>query len=151
LKKKSKQTEHRSITPPKNQSYPLGMTTLVVAAIIQDENGNYLCAKRGDWKAAAGKWEFPGGKPEAEESLEDAILREIKEELNTQIRVRRQFDRSITGDVELVCFVCDLVGEKPNQSTDHSELRWVPESELSKLDWAEPDLPALKRILIPFC
>jgi hypothetical protein len=30
-------------------------------------------------------------------------------------------------------------------------LRWVPESELSKLDWAEPDLPALKRILIPFC
>jgi 8-oxo-dGTP diphosphatase len=151
LKKKSKQTEHRSITPPKNQSYPLGMTTLVVAAIIQDENGNYLCAKRGDWKAAAGKWEFPGGKPEAEESLEDAILREIKEELNTQITVRRQFDRSITGDIELVCFVCDLVGEKPKQSTDHSELRWVPESELSKLDWAEPDLPALKRILIPFC
>jgi 8-oxo-dGTP diphosphatase len=151
LKKKSKQTEHRSITPPKNQSYPLGMTTLVVAAIIQDENGNYLCAKRGDWKAAAGKWEFPGGKPEAEESLEDAIVREIQEELNTQITVRRQFDRSITGDIELVCFVCDLVGEKPNQSTDHSELRWVPEGELSKLDWAEPDLPALKRILIPFC
>ncbi len=107
------------------------MPTLVVAAIIQDENGNYLCAKRGDWKAAAGKWEFPGGKPEAEESLEDAIVREIQEELNTQITVRRQFDRSTTGDIELVCFVCDLVGEKPNQSTDHSELRWVPESELS--------------------
>jgi 8-oxo-dGTP diphosphatase len=151
LKKKSKQTEHRSISPPYNQSYPLGMTTLVVAAIIQDENGNYLCAKRGDWKAAAGKWEFPGGKPEAEESLEAAIVREIQEELNTQITVRRQFDRSITGDIELVCFVCDLVGEKPVQSTDHSELRWVPEGELSKLDWAEPDLPALKRILIPFC
>jgi 8-oxo-dGTP diphosphatase len=127
------------------------MTTLVVAAIIQDQNGNYLCAKRGDWKQVPGKWEFPGGKPEANELLEDAIVREIQEELNVQITVKRQFDRSTTGDIELVCFVCDLQGEKPTQSTDHSELRWVPESELSKLDWAEPDLPALKRILIPFC
>lgn len=127
------------------------MTTLVVAAIIQDSNGNYLCAKRGDWKASPGKWEFPGGKPEADEPLEDAIVREIREELGVEISVQRQFDRSTTGEIELVCFVCDLVAEKPTHSTDHSELRWVPESELSKLDWAEPDLPALKRILIPFC
>jgi 8-oxo-dGTP diphosphatase len=127
------------------------MTTLVVAAIIQDSNGNYLCAKRGDWKASAGKWEFPGGKPEADEPLEDAIVREIREELGVEISVQLQFDRSTTGEIELVCFVCDLVAEKPTHSTDHSELRWVPESELSKLDWAEPDLPALKRILIPFC
>lgn len=127
------------------------MTTLVVAAIIQDSNGNYLCAKRGDWKASPGKWEFPGGKPEADEPLEDAIVREIREELGVEISVQRQFDRSTTGEIELVCFVCDLVGEKPTHSTDHSELRWVAESELSKLDWAEPDLPALKRILIPFC
>ena len=127
------------------------MTTLVVAAIIQDSSGNYLCAKRGDWKASPGKWEFPGGKPEADEPLEDAIVREIREELGVEISVQRQFDCSTTGEIELVCFVCDLVGEKPTHSTDHSELRWVPESELSKLDWAEPDLPALKRILIPFC
>ena len=127
------------------------MTTLVVAAIIQDQDGNYLCAKRGAWKAAAGKWEFPGGKPEAGEALEDAIVREIREELRVEISVKRQFDRSTTGEIELVTFVCELTGDKPTQSTDHSELRWVPESELSKLDWAEPDLPALKRILIPFC
>ncbi|MEY3561523.1 MAG: hypothetical protein RL068_675 [Actinomycetota bacterium] len=127
------------------------MTTLVVAAIIQDEVGNYLCAKRGDWKASPNKWEFPGGKPELGESLEAAIVREIKEELGVEINVKRQFDRSTTQDIELVCFVCDLVGQKPTQSTDHSELRWVEERELSKLDWAEPDRPALKRILIPFC
>ena len=127
------------------------MPITVVAAIIQDQAGNYLCCKRGDWKASPNKWEFPGGKPEAGEALESALVREIKEELSAEITVLRQFDRSITGEIDLVCFVCELTGPKPTTSTDHSELRWVPEAELSKLDWAEPDLPALKRILIPFC
>jgi len=131
------------------------MAQVVVAAIIQNPQGQYLCCKRGDWKSAPGKWEFPGGKPEPDESLEAAIVREIQEELGVAIKVQRQFDRSTTkvGEVEidLVCLVCDLVDEIPTRSTDHSELRWVPEEELSKLDWAEPDLPALKRILIPFC
>jgi 8-oxo-dGTP diphosphatase len=125
--------------------------TTVVAAIIQNPQGQYLCCKRGDWKSAPNKWEFPGGKPEANETLEDALTREIREELGVEIRVLRQFDRSTTGEIDLVCFVCELVDEVPTNSTDHSELRWVPEDELSKLDWAEPDLPALKRILIPFC
>ena len=127
------------------------MAQVVVAAIIQNPQGQYLCCKRGDWKSAPSKWEFPGGKPEANESLEDALTREIREELGVEIRVLRQFDRSTTGEIDLVCFVCELVDEVPTSSTDHSELRWVPEDELSKLDWAEPDLPALKRILIPFC
>ena len=127
------------------------MLTTVVAAIIQDADGNYLACKRGEWKQSPNKWEFPGGKPEAGESLQDALVREIKEELNTDITVLRQFDRSTTGEIDLVSFVCELAGEKPQFSTDHSEMRWVPENELSKLDWAEPDLPALKRILIPFC
>lgn len=127
------------------------MAQLVVAAIIQDENENYLCCKRGDWKSAAGKWEFPGGKPEDGEDLAAALVREIREELGSEIRVIRQFDRTTTGDIELVTFACELVGAKPTASTDHSEIRWVAEQDLSKLDWAEPDLPALKRILIPFC
>jgi 8-oxo-dGTP diphosphatase len=127
------------------------MPTTVVAAIIQDAQGNYLACKRGEWKAAPNKWEFPGGKPNPGEPLEDALVREIKEELNTEIKVIRKFDQCTTGDIELVTFVCELLGEKPQFSTDHSEMRWVPENELSKLDWAEPDLPALKRILIPFC
>lgn len=127
------------------------MATLVVAAIIQNSAGEYLCCKRGDWKAAPNKWEFPGGKPEAEEPLEVALVREIKEELNTDIKVIRKFDQSVTGEIELATYVCELISDEPKFSTDHSELRWVKENELSKLDWAEPDLPALKRILIPFC
>ena len=131
------------------------MAITVVAGIIQDSEGLLLCAKRGDWKDAAGKWEFPGGKPKPGESLEAAVVREIQEELSVEIRVVRQFDRSSTlvGDkeIDLVCFSCELVGENPVASTDHSELRWVKESEMSKLDWAEPDLPAVKKLLIPFC
>jgi 8-oxo-dGTP diphosphatase len=127
------------------------MAQTVVAAIIQNPQGEYLCCKRGDWKSAPGKWEFPGGKPETGESLEAALAREISEELGVDIKILRQFDRTTTGEIDLVCFVAELTGVEPTTSTDHSEFRWVPENELSKLDWAEPDLPALKRILIPFC
>lgn len=125
--------------------------TVVVAAIIQDEHGNFLCAKRGDWKSLPGKWEFPGGKANAGEELAQALVREIKEELSVDIKVVREFDRSTTGDIELVCFVCDLISEKPTTSTDHSELRWVCEKDLAALDWSEADLPAVKKILIPYC
>lgn len=125
--------------------------TVVVAAIIQDEQGNFLCAKRGDWKSLPGKWEFPGGKANQGEELTVALIREIKEELSVDIKVVREFDRSVTGDIELVCFVCDLISEKPTASTDHSELSWVSEKDLSSLDWSEADLPAVKKILIPYC
>jgi len=131
------------------------MAITVVAGIIQDSEGLLLCAKRGDWKDAAGKWEFPGGKPKPGESLEAALIREIQEELSVKILVLRLFDRSSTvvGDkeIDLACFSCELVGEKPVSSTDHSKLRWVKESELSKLDWAAPDIPAVRKLLIPFC
>jgi 8-oxo-dGTP diphosphatase len=125
--------------------------TVVVAAIIQDELGNFLCAKRGDWKSLAHKWEFPGGKAKPNEALEEAIVREIAEELNAKITVVREFHRNHFEDIELVSFVCDLTGPKPTTSTDHSELRWVSESELADLDWAEADKEIVKKITIPFC
>ncbi|MEY3326416.1 MAG: hypothetical protein RL044_369, partial [Actinomycetota bacterium] len=68
--------------------------TVVVAAIIQDELGNFLCAKRGEWKSLPGKWEFPGGKAKTDESLEIAIVREIAEELNVDVSVVREFHRN---------------------------------------------------------
>lgn len=125
--------------------------TVVVAAIIQDELGNFLCAKRGEWKSLPGKWEFPGGKAKAEESLETAIVREIAEELNVDVSVVREFHRNRYEEIVLVSFVCELLGDKPKQSTDHSELRWVSEGELSELDWAEADKEIVKKITIPFC
>jgi 8-oxo-dGTP diphosphatase len=123
----------------------------VVAAIIQDDDGNFFCAKRGSWKSTPDKWEFPGGKAEEGESLELALIREIKEELNVDIKILRLFDSSVTGDIKLICFAAELLGDKPLFSTDHSELAWVSKKELSELDWAEADLPALRKLLMPFC
>lgn len=127
------------------------MSTLVVAALIQDKDGRILCAKRNQDKSQGGKWEFPGGKPEEGETLEGALMREVREELGIDIKVLRLFDQSITGDIELAVFSCELVADKPQASTDHSELRWLKEEELSALDWAEADKPALKKLLIPRC
>lgn len=125
--------------------------TTVVAAIIQDGLGNFLCAKRGDWKSLPGKWEFPGGKAEQDENLTDALRREIYEELGIEVEVLREFHRNKFEEIELVSFVCILKNEKPTHSTDHSELRWVSEKDLPDLDWAEADKPVVKKITIPFC
>ena len=122
----------------------------VVAAIIV-RDGEYLVARRASHKAMAGKWEFPGGKPEPGETDEIALIREIQEELGVEIKIVRHFDTSITYGIELACYAAELVGAAPTTSTDHDQLRWLKESELSSLDWAEADKPAVKRILIPFC
>jgi len=131
------------------------MAITVVAAIIEDDAGLILCAKRGAWKDAPGKWEFPGGKPTDSETLEDALVREIREELSIEINLLKLFDRSKTAvgdtEIDLVCFSARLVGDKPTGSTDHSELSWRRQSELASLDWAEPDLPAVKKLTMPYC
>ncbi len=130
----------------------------VVAAIIQ-RGDEYLVGRRAPHKSSAGEWEFPGGKPEAGESEPAALEREILEELGVEIRVLRLFDRSVTTiytasgglEIELACYACQLVADAPNASTDHDLLEWVDERELAALNWAAPDRPALKRLLIPFC
>jgi 8-oxo-dGTP diphosphatase len=128
---------------------------LVVAAIIERADGSLLVGRRAAHKASAGLWEFPGGKPELGESEPEALEREIFEELGVAVRVLRLFDRSVTEvagvAIELACYACELVGAEPSASTDHDELRWVPVGKLSTLEWAEPDLPAVKRITMPFC
>ena len=130
----------------------------VVAAIIQ-RGDEYLVGRRAAHKSSAGEWEFPGGKPEPGETEPAALEREILEELGVEIRVLRLFDRSVTTiytasgglEIELACYACELVANAPSASTDHDRLEWVGERELAALNWAEPDRPALKRLLIPFC
>jgi 8-oxo-dGTP diphosphatase len=126
----------------------------VVAAIIQ-RGDEYLVGRRAAHKSSAGEWEFPGGKPEPGETEPAALEREILEELGVEIRVLRLFDRSVTAvgelEIELACYACELVADAPSASTDHDRLEWVDERELAALNWAAPDRPALKRLLIPFC
>lgn len=122
----------------------------VVAAVITDQ-ARILACRRAAGKAAAGKWEFPGGKVDPDEAPEAALTREIREELGVGVQVGPLLSRASTpvGPVviDLSCYRAELNGELPHASTDHDELRWLLPRELGELDWAEPDVPAVRLLM----
>lgn len=119
---------------------------VVVAAIVVDGDAVLAC-RRAPGRAAAGAWEFPGGKVEPGESARRALRREIREELGVELRGLRLFtidDTAVDGRViRLVCFRARLAGARPTASTDHDRLSWLARDELTTVDWAKPDLPAI--------
>lgn len=124
-------------------------TLRVVAAIFHSE-GRVLACRRNPEKVAGGKWEFPGGKVENGETPEEALLRELTEELNVEAAavgslVSRATTTSGEAAIDLACYWVKAEAV-PQSSTDHDELRWTAISELSELDWAAPDLPAVREL-----
>lgn len=113
----------------------------VVAAIIR-RDGRLLITRRPQNVHLAGLWEFPGGKVEPEESLEEALSREILEEVAIEIRVREQFfqveHHYPARTVKLYFFNCEIVSGEP-QPLDVADLRWVTPSELDQFQFPEAD------------
>lgn len=122
---------------------------VVGAAIVR--NNTILCAQRGDGKTLAGYWEFPGGKIEAGETPQEALRREIKEELLCDIDVFKQICTSEQtydfGTVRLTIFICRLVAGEPHR-TEHRRMEWVASDEMPSLDWAPADAEAVRRISV---
>lgn len=122
----------------------------VVAAIVRRVDSVFV-ARRGSHKVAGGKWEFPGGKVEGKESPIEALVREIREELEVGIIVIRSFDRSMTrvggSIIDLDTYLCEFVDVEPKSSSDHDHFAWLPISDLLSFDFAEPDLPAVKKLM----
>lgn len=120
----------------------------VVGAIIID-NDKILCAQRGPGKVLSLKWEFPGGKIEDGESPQEALKREISEEMNCKIEIGEQVDHTVYeydfGIVHLTTFSCKLVEGKP-ELTEHVAIKWLASHELSSLDWAPADIPAVEKL-----
>lgn len=119
------------------------------AALVRD--GRVLAARRTRPAEAAGRWEFPGGKVEAGESSEDALVREVTEELGVTVAVTRWLAGSapIGSTHVLTVAVAELVSGDP-EPVEHDEVRWLTAAELGSVDWLDPDrpfLPELREIL----
>lgn len=120
----------------------------VVAGVLTQPDGRVLACRRAPGRSAAGQWEFPGGRVEPRESAEEALRRELHEELGLDAVVHALIDRSVTRvgsvDIDLATYRVPWVEAGPMSSTDHDELRWVSDSELGALGWALPDLPTVR-------
>lgn len=125
-------------------------TTIQVVAGVASQDDTVLACRRAPGRASGGLWEFPGGKVEADEQPQDALARELLEELHADVAVGALLDRSTVAVGELVidlaCYEVVFRGAPPTNSTDHDELRWVTREQLGELDWATPDLPMVRRL-----
>lgn len=116
----------------------------VVAAIIQKEN-KILATKRG-YGEFINMWEFPGGKIESGETKKQALVREIKEELNIEINVDK-----FALDIEyqypnfylfMSCFMCSIK-EGSIELLEHNDGKWITKEELNTLNWLPADIDAV--------
>jgi 8-oxo-dGTP diphosphatase len=121
----------------------------VVAAALYDAHGRVLIAQRPAGKHMAGRWEFPGGKVSADETDEQALARELTEELGITVAAARPLltishdypDRS----VELSMWVVERYTGEP-RSLDGQQLKWVPPTALLEEDVLEADRPFIEAL-----
>ena len=121
----------------------------VVAAIIKDENGKILITQRNLQKAQGGLWEFPGGKIEPNETKEEAIVREIKEELDIDIQVESYLSEKVFNypekDINLIALECKKINGDI-KLLEHEDYRWVENSELDNFEFAPADIFIIEKL-----
>lgn len=126
-------------------------TIEVVAAVICRER-KVLCVQRAEHEKeyVSLKWEFPGGKVEVGESLEEALVREIREELSVDIEVS-QFLMTVEHaypDFHLTMHVFKCVLDQGEITlNEHVALKWLSLNELDQLDWAVADIPVVEFLM----
>lgn len=126
-------------------------TIKVVAAVISDSLENpkkFLATARG-YGEFKGKWEFPGGKIEVGETSQQALIREIQEELNVKIKVCDLID-TVEYDypkfhLSMKCFLCVIVdGEIIFKEAE--DAKWLDKNELYSVDWLPADRIIVERL-----
>ncbi|MDV2427900.1 (deoxy)nucleoside triphosphate pyrophosphohydrolase [Corynebacterium tuberculostearicum] len=120
----------------------------VVGAVFHDGERFLACRKK-PGKPLEGHWEFPGGKIEPGETPEQALAREIREELNLIAEVGQKVTTTTYeydfATIELTTFYCTLV-DGDLRLTDHDDTKWVTSTEAAHLTWAPADIPAVEAI-----
>lgn len=121
---------------------------VVGAAIIKEDK--VLAMQRSEQMTLPGMWEFPGGKVEADETEQEALIREIKEELNVTINIldyinEASYDYEF-GTVQLKVYTAEIISGQITLE-EHSDGKWVTADELKNIDWAPVDIPAAKALV----
>ena len=122
----------------------------VCAAIIKKED-KYFSVQRGPNGEVANKWEFPGGKIEANETHQEALVREIKEELNIEISVDSYlmtvYHEYNTFYLTMHAYECSIINGEIKMLEDQKNYAWLNPSEMLSYDFAEADKPIIEKII----
>lgn len=127
---------------------------IVGTAIIVDEKGRILIGQRPEGKALPGLWEFPGGKLEEGETIEQCIIREIKEELNVCCEVGK-FLLSVSkeyehGDFKLMVYEATIKDMEHLKANVHQDLRWVTPKEMNDYEFPPADVEIIEYLIQKF-
>ncbi|NLM53004.1 MAG: (deoxy)nucleoside triphosphate pyrophosphohydrolase [Firmicutes bacterium] len=122
----------------------------VAAAVLENDEGKILVAKRKKGKKLGGFWEFPGGKIEEGETPEETLKRELREEMNVEIKVGEYLGENVhcyeDFAIRLMAYRAKIVGGEIKLS-DHEEYLWVEAGELAKVNLAPADIPLVRLLL----
>lgn len=120
---------------------------VVAGAIIKDNK--VFAAQRGDRGETRFKWEFPGGKLESGETPEQALARELREELKINVKVRELITKIVdeypTQILHIDTYRCELLSGEP-VLTEHLAMAWNSKEDLDKLEFSKADTPTLEKI-----
>lgn len=122
-------------------------TIEVVAAIIKQDNK--ILATRRSYGEFENMWEFPGGKIEPSETREEALTREIQEELEVDINVDEflttiEYDYS-TFHLTMHCFICNIKSGELHLNA-HNAAKWITEDEMNTLNWVPADILVVEKL-----
>ncbi|MBL1291022.1 (deoxy)nucleoside triphosphate pyrophosphohydrolase [Streptomyces sp. NPDC057067] len=118
--------------------------SVVVAGAVCD-GGRLLAARRSAPPELAGRWELPGGKLEPGESGEQALVRELREELGVEAEPLERIpgEWPLKPGLVLRVWTVRLLSGEPSPLEDHDELRWLAPDEADDVDWLDQDRPAV--------
>jgi 8-oxo-dGTP diphosphatase len=126
------------------------MQPLIVTAAVIRQNGKILITRRPDGKPHGGLWEFPGGKLHDGESPQEALRRELVEELALEIEVDEIFEvvyyRYDWGPVLILAYICRPVGGTI-RNLEVAEHRWVSPGQIGTFDLLPADRPIVRKLL----